>query len=193
MQHNKPACLFCALSFVTLMHNYSSFFLSRAAVSRRVPQRFPGCVRGPLWAPQHVCWHDRLYLQTGICFKKQTKKGLSGMKLPLLSFNNVFLRSVDNSGATWGISVDAVLGRPYCGRVPRPPNDPQTHDKDERPCLPVWLCLSTTAIRTNHIQFILWTTSSLVLHIPTSCSLKTVLCFLPPDQIMWVGKASVQL
>uniref|UniRef100_A0A8C7NTY1 Nucleolar protein 6 n=1 Tax=Oncorhynchus mykiss TaxID=8022 RepID=A0A8C7NTY1_ONCMY len=49
-------------------HNHILFLsFPPSALSRRVPQCFPGCVCRPLWTPQHVRRHDQLHLQSGVC------------------------------------------------------------------------------------------------------------------------------
>lgn len=60
------------------------------------------------------------------------------------------------SAAAWGVCLYAVLGRPYSGRVSQPPHDPQTHDKDQRPCLSV--CVPINQLKSNCIRSSLWTT-----------------------------------
>lgn len=61
----------CTVSWVWWINHYCVFFLFAhgAAIPARVPWCFPGRVCGPIWAPQHVCRHDSLHIQTGRSYK----------------------------------------------------------------------------------------------------------------------------
>lgn len=111
-------------SFMSLMDkssNYCVFFLFAhgAAIPARVPWCFPGRVCGPIWAPQHVCRHDGLHIQTGKSYK------YLNIFLFLRFFQTSLIFSFNLSSASArGVCVNAVLGQSYRRWVPQPPHDP---------------------------------------------------------------------